>query len=234
MIQWTKSIIKSAFPGGGPLWRRKGALQRAVNTPPPSLEKIFSDIYLQNSWADPESVSGRGSTLARTEVIRRELPRLLAGFGAKSLLDAACGDFNWMQHIDLGAVEYMGVDIVPELIAQNQIVHGREGRKFLALDITRDRLPKADVILCRDCFIHLSFQDTRAAITTFQQSGADFLLATTHITVRENTDAPSGAWRSVNLQLSPYGFPEPLQVLFEDPELGKGLGLWRLADLSIQ
>jgi len=233
MIERAKSFIKSAFPGGGPLWRRLRGF-RQTNIPEPNLEKTFTEIYLKNSWADPESVSGRGSTLARTEAIRQALPDLLASVGAQSLIDAACGDLNWMRHTDLRGVEYLGVDIVADLIAANQLRHSRTGRRFVVLDITRDCLPKADVILCRDTFIHLSFRDAGAALANFKQSGAALLLATTHFNVRENTDVQSGGWRSVNLELPPYSFPEPLQLLVEDPQLGKGLGLWRLGDLKGQ
>jgi len=195
------------------------------------MHRIFSQIYLDNSWGDPESVSGRGSTLARTEVIRRTLPSLLAGVGAKSLLDAPCGDFNWMQHVDLTGVEYVGADVVTELIARNHLLHGKKGRGFVALDITNDELPKVDVILCRDCFLHLSFKSIHAAITNFKRSNSEFLLATTHVMVGEHTNIRDGDGRPVNLQLAPFKFPQPVQLIVEDSELGKCLGLWRLKDL---
>ncbi len=197
----------------------------------PSLENIFSRIYSHNGWANEESVSGRGSTLARTEVVRRELLPLLAGIGANSLLDAACGDFNWMRQTDLGIIKYVGVDIVPQLIVRHRETYADSQHKFLALDITRDDLPAADAILCRDCFIHLSFNHSRSAIQNFKRSGSTFLLATTHATVTENIDVESGGWRSLNLRLPPYDFPEPLRMLIENAESGKALGVWRIRDL---
>lgn len=196
------------------------------------MEAIFSDIYRNNSWADPESVSGRGSTLGRTEAIRRELPALLNSVGAKSLLDAPCGDFNWMQYVNLGDIEYIGADVVPELIARNRDIERNTGRVFAVLNITRDELPEVDVILCRDCFIHFSFRDIHAAITNFKRSNSVFLLATTHINVRENVDIQTGDWRSVNLQLPPFNFPQPERLIVEDSELGKCLGMWKLEELS--
>jgi hypothetical protein len=195
------------------------------------MEAIFTEIYRKNAWGHPESVSGRGSILGRTAVIRAELPGLLAGVGARSLLDAPCGDFNWMRHVDLGAVEYVGADVVPELIERNRAAYEGEGRRFVTLDIVRDELPRADVVLCRDCLIHLSFRDARAAIANFKGSGSGFLLATTHPRVAENRDVESGSWRSLNLQLPPFGFREPLRLVVEDDGAGKCLGLWRLEEL---
>lgn len=231
MIKRAKSFIQAAFPAGVWLYRGIGRARRGLGIRTPGMEETFTEIYRNNSWADPESVSGRGSTLARTDVIRRELPALLESVGAQSLLDAACGDFHWMQRVNLRGIEYLGGDVVPELVARNLQLHGGGGRSFVVLDITRDAVPRADVILCRDCFIHLSFKHTRDALANFKRSGSTFLLATTHTTVRENTDIESGGWRSVNLQLPPYHFPEPLRLVVESPELGKSLGLWRLEDL---
>lgn len=232
MIERTKSFIKSKFPRSVQIYHQLGRVRRAIYSRPPGMKAIFSDIYRNNWWADPESVSGRGSTLARTEVIRRELPTLLRSVNAKSLLDAPCGDFNWMRYVDLTGIEYIGGDVVPELVARNRRTEGRAGRRFAVLNITRDRLPQVDVILCRDCFIHFSFKDVDAAIANFKRSKSVFLLATTHTDVRENTDIETGGWRSVNLQLPPFNFPPPARLIIEDAELGKCLGMWKLEDLT--
>lgn len=232
MLARTKSFIKSTFPGSVQIYHRLRSVRESFYLRPPDMEAIFSYIYRNNSWADPESVSGRGSTLKRTEIIRRELPALLGSVNAGSLLDAPCGDFNWMQHVALGDVKYIGADVVPELIARNRDTQGRAGRMFTVLNITRDLLPHVDVILCRDCFIHFSFRDIHAAIANFKRSNAGFLLATTHIDVRENTDIRTGKWRLVNLQLPPFNFPPPRRLIVEDPELGKCLGMWKLEELE--
>jgi hypothetical protein len=226
-----KSAIKSVFPPSVWIHQRVRSVQRVLNLGTPSIEQIFSNIYRNNSWADPESVSGHGSTLGRTAVIREALPAMLKDVEAKSLLDAACGDFNWMQHVDLANIQYLGVDVVPELIANNQRAYGNTRRNFLVIDLTKNDVPRADVILCRDCFIHLSFKHARAMIANFKRSGSKYLIATTHVHVSKNTDIESGGWRSVNIQLSPYNFPSPLQLIVEAPELGKALGMWPLQEL---
>lgn len=221
-----KDSIKAAFPRGVKIYRDA---RRALRNP--SLEAIFSGIYRKKVWQDSESVSGRGSTLARTAAVMSQLPLLLRDFHAETLLDAGCGDFNWMRHTELGAVGYIGADVVPELIARNRRLYGSEKRTFVVLDVTKDELPRADVILCRDCLIHLSFGRARAAVARFKESGSGYLLATTHTTVQENTDADDGAWRSLNLQLPPFNFPPPKKLIVEDAAAGKCLGVWRLEEL---
>jgi hypothetical protein len=224
MVERMKSFIKSAFPFSVVVYRR---FRIACDFR--SLRNIFTDIYRSNFWADAESVSGRGSTIARTEVIRASLPVLLESVGAKTLLDAPCGDFNWMRYVDLNGIEYIGADVVLDLIERNRRLYEVKGRSFVVLDITSDPLPPVDVILCRDSLIHLSSRHVRAAIANFKKSNARFLLATTHVTVRENTDIQSGDRRPINLELPPFNFPQPLQAIAEDVELGKHLGLWSLA-----
>lgn len=195
------------------------------------VEAVFTRIHARNAWGDAESVSGRGSTLARTAVVRRELPALLASVQARSLLDAPCGDFNWMRTVALGPIDYIGADVVRELVERNQERHGGAGRRFVQLDLVRDPLPTADVVLCRDCLIHLSLADARAVVANVRRSGATYLLVTTHDAVRTNVDTPTGGFRPLNLRLAPFGFPAPRALLVEDAAAGKGLGLWRLDDL---
>ena len=48
-------------------------------------------------------------------------------------------------------------------------------RVFLRLDLTRDPLPDGDLILCRDCLVHLPFEDVRRAVRNFKRSGARWL-----------------------------------------------------------
>src|SRR5688572_25453055 len=144
-----KSFIRSRFPRAATVYHNaRQTLSRR------SLEAVFSEIFRTNAWQDPESVSGRGSTLARTQVIKSYLPLLLQELHAETLLDAACGDFNWMRYTDLGPVRYVGVDVVPDLIERNRRLYEDNRRTFAALDIAKDPLPHADVILCRDCLIH--------------------------------------------------------------------------------
>ena len=197
----------------------------------PSVKDIFSSIHRHNSWADPESVSGRGSTLPRTAEVRRSLGTLLESVDARSLLDAACGDFNWMRQVGLENIQYTGTDVVPELITRNRQLYENQNRSFVLLDITSDPLPQVDVILCRDCFIHLSSSHIREAIANFKRSNSVFLLATTHTSIRENREIRTGGWRSVNLELPPFNFMPPIKLIIEDAESGKSLGLWNLEQL---
>jgi hypothetical protein len=210
---------------------------RSVLNPRAHMESIFKPFYTGNKWGDSESVSGPGSNLNRTAKLRAELPLVLAEIGARSLLDAPCGDFNWIKETDLGLDQYIGVDVVSDLISRNQILYGNEQTSFLVLDLTRDELPMVDVILCRDCFIHLSYRHIAAAIKNFKKSGSSYLLTNTYPLWGSNANIRTGDFRPLNLELPPFNFPPSLRQIHEKlPEeqtqfFGKTLELWKLADL---
>src|ERR1051326_412788 len=75
----------------------------------------FTGIFEQNAWGAPESVSGPGSNVARASLFRADLEALVRSIKPRTLLDAPCGDFNWLRHFDLGIERYVGIDIVPAL-----------------------------------------------------------------------------------------------------------------------
>src|ERR1043166_2464489 len=91
----------------------------------------FTGIFQQNAWGDPESVSGPGSNVARASLFRADSEALGRGLKPRTLLDVPCGDFNWLRHFDLGIERYVGIDIVPVLIARNHAKIGPRGHGFL-------------------------------------------------------------------------------------------------------
>jgi hypothetical protein len=97
------------------------------------MKNIFQEIYKKNTWKNNESVSGPGSTLHSTHVIRLHLPLLLKKYGIGSIFDAPCGDCNWISTIfsEIEFIDYIGGDIVPELIKLNNYKYSNTRRKFI-------------------------------------------------------------------------------------------------------
>ena len=203
-------------------------------------EDIFAEQMRLFRQHGCESGSGTGSSLQQTQVIRQQLPKMLQSLGIDTLLDAPCGDLHWMRHVDLGTVHYIGVDLLGEVIADNTATHADRGRRFHRADVTRDPLPQADAILCRDLLPHLSFSQVLDTLQNFKRSGATYLLTTTFTGHRPNQDTSGGRWRTLNFSLPPFNFPEPTALINEScTEAGgtfndKCLGLWRLADVPLR
>ena len=199
--------------------------------------KVFSRVYAERAWGDTDSASGPGSGIERTAGLRRELPPLLGELAVETLIDAGCGDFHWLRLADLPIRRYIGIDVVPELVSELESRYGGPGRDFLARDITRDALPRADIVLCREVLMHFPDKDVKRAVANFQRSGARWLLTTTFVDRTSNEPISLGDWRPLNLQAAPFDFPPPLRALEDIPlldrerYLDKRLALWELSTL---
>ncbi|MFC9254517.1 class I SAM-dependent methyltransferase [Amycolatopsis thailandensis] len=197
----------------------------------------FTYIFRSRLWTS-SSVSGPGSESVQTQGLREQLPALLERFGVRTLLDLPCGDFGWLSEVDLDLDRYIGADIVTDLVEANAARFRDDPvREFRILDLTGDPLPAADLVLCRDCLVHLSFADIERALGNLRRSGSRYLLTTTFTELGTNNDIVTGDWRPLNLCREPFGFPEPLAVLVEGcTEEGgayadKSLGLWEIASI---
>jgi SAM-dependent methyltransferase len=201
------------------------------------LQERFERIYSTNLWSDPETRSGVGSSLDSTAVVRAELPNALRELDARVVLDVPCGDFMWMKRVDLTGIEYIGGDIVPSIVEENQRLHTTESRSFVHLDLTRDKLPDADVLLCRDCLVHLSYANIRAVFANIARSNIRYVLMTSFPGRGGNYDVVDGDWRTLDFQAPPFLLPEPRLTIVEQCEeedgsyADKSLVAWRVDDL---
>jgi hypothetical protein len=199
------------------------------------LGSVFAYIYRHNVWEGDESAAGEGSDAAATRTVRERLPALLRQWDVRSILDLPCGDSAWLASVPLGDVRYVGGDIVEDIIARNR--SSAPTARFEVLDITKDDLPATDLLLCRDCLVHLPSNDVRTALANIARSGCKYLLTTTFLRLNRNVDIEPGDWRPLNLQLPPFNLPEPLDTIIEVDlaAIGglpvKALGLWEISGL---
>ena len=202
-----------------------------------SSKERFREIYLRGTWGGTESASGPGSSLEETRVLRRVFPDILREMSVRSMLDIPCGDFHWMQHVDLSDVDYVGADVVPEMVAANARF-ATANISFRRLNVMSDELPAVDLVLCRDCLPHFSFRDARKALDNIAASGSRLLLTTTFTDRQTNHDINTGDFRALNLERPPFALPPALQVFNEECTLydhaltDKSMGLWRLDEVG--
>jgi len=203
----------------------------------------FTKIYQINMWGAEdgitETVSGPGSTLAHTESIRETLPRIFEKFKINSVIDAGCGDFNWMQQVVRDAkIHYTGADIVDELIERNNDLYAADNIQFVVLDITCDPIPKADLLICRECLFHLSNKSIFEFFHNFAQSEIQYLLTTTYdddAETFENEDVITGFFREIDLFSPPFNLPGNTLGCYRDTSAGKPkrkLCLWRREQIA--
>ena len=128
-------------------------------------------------------------------------------------MDAPCGDFNWMNILKIyNYVDfYYGYDIVDKIIHDNVIKYSNIKKlEFKCNDIAYCILPKVDLIICRDCLVHLCLNDILLVIKNFVKTKSKYLLVTNYHNVTSNCDTSNGHWRPINLQLSPFNLGKPI------------------------
>jgi hypothetical protein len=193
------------------------------------LAERFTLIYNKQVWVDDESRSGGGSNLYATEKIRKAIPILVDKYRIRSILDIPCGDFFWFKEMILPIERYIGGDIVQQLIDEISVKYAAAHRSFAIIDITKDELPSCDLLLSRDCFIHLSNPLIFSAFHNIARADITHLLATHNADTMENLDIEPGMCRPVNFCIAPFHFPPPLELI--DDYAVAQLALWRVPDL---
>ena len=188
-----------------------------------AMEKVFTGIYKVNYWRSKETRSGGGSEILRTRSVRAQLVGMLNKYKIKSVLDAGCGDWNWMSKIEFGEIRVSGCDIVKSVVSENC---EKYGERFFVADLTKTPLPKAELILCRLVLNHLTFENIHKALENFKRSGAKYVLLTHYLDEKKNIDKSDGDWRPLNYRLPPFEYPEPLETIQEESGC---LALWRLS-----
>lgn len=162
-----KRIIKSLIPG--PLLRayhsfrlRREARREARRDAARAPAEVFSDIYRKNRWGGAPGTfcSGAGSSDPRiVDPYVACVSEFLRNFPADHkprLVDLGCGDFTVGRRLLDLCREYVGIDVVPELIAHLRATVNDPRVRFECLDVTSAELPAGDVCFIRQVLQHLS------------------------------------------------------------------------------
>ncbi len=203
-------------------------------------EEIFNTIYNTNNWKSIESISGSGSELKQTESLINDLRKLFNDLKPSSVLDIPCGNFGWMQKLDYSGIHYTGADIVEDIISKNiQTCGNRNHTEFRVLNLISDPLPKADIVIVRDCFVHFAFEDIFKALANIKASGSRYLLTTTFPDHKHNYNIITGDWRTLNLEKEPFNFKHPILIINENCTENNGryadksMALWTINEIQL-
>ena len=187
-------------------------------------KKIFTSIYKSKHWVHSNnisneivSVSGPGSNLNKGAFVKINFfKKIIKDLKIKSILDMACGDFLWMNKIiDQANIDYLGIDIVKELINENKSKYKKRKIKFKSYDIVNySTKKKFDLIIIKDLLIHLKNSDILKIIDNLRNMNFKYL-ALSSSTIKQNKDVIIGQHRQVNLLKEPYNLKKP-KLSFKD------------------
>ena len=194
------------------------------------LPQVFSSIYENRVWIEERgqlSLSGAGSTADATRSIGVALSRFLKETGCKRLVDIGCGDFSWMRDVE-GDFEYLGIDVVPSLVENNNRIYGSTRRRFVCLDVTSQPIERwGDVAICREVLFHLSLKNAQGLLRHIKKADFRHVLLTNDSSIWFNSDIRDGDFRRINLTKYPFRLPAPITEFRDDMVSdGRVLGLW--------
>lgn len=163
-----------------------------------SVREAFDKTYRTKLWGEIEGeefFSGPGSLEEFAAPYTSWLTQFIAERNINTIVDLGCGDFRVGRRIcAANSVNYVGVDIVPDLIAYNQSQFGSENISFKCANIIEDELPNGDLCLIRQVFQHLSNKQISRVLTSC--SKFTYLLVTEHVysgpNMRPNLDIMHG------------------------------------------
>ena len=131
-------------------------------------------------WRSNETPCGAGSELQNTRNVRSSLLEIVKKYKIKTVVDAGAGDLNWMKHMNWN-VQYQGYDLYPR------------HESVIQFDLTKETLPKSDLILCRHVLNHLSPDYAQKCIDNFSKSESKYLAVT-------NCDRQREMWQITGLE----------------------------------
>lgn len=190
-----------------------------------SNKEKFSLIYKTNYWSDPESISGSGSNKKQTLNTIINIKRIIEMYNIRRIFDVPCGDFVWMDNLlqqmaksNDKKINYIGGDIVEDLIYKLKQKYLGKNYEFRCFDITKDKIENSDLVICRDCFIHFSNDDIFKSINNFLNSNCKYFLISDSVVNEkfENGDINTGEYRKIDLTKKPFNLPIKNLVQFND------------------
>lgn len=182
-------------------------------------EETFSEIYRRRLWSRG---SGTGSDDQFSNAYCDFVIRFAFEHGVKRVVDIGCGDFRVGRRIAEAGFEYIGVDIVQEVIERLQSSVGG-GITLLCLDAITQTPPPADLCLIRQVLQHLSNAEIARVLDNC--SHYPQILVTEHLPVGANIipnkDKPHGPDTRVydrsGVFLDEPPFSLPAEIVLEVP-----------------
>jgi SAM-dependent methyltransferase len=169
--------------------------------------KAFQSIYRDHSWGGA-SKSGPGSDPELTRRYRYFLGGFLRARNVRRVVDLGCGDWASSRLIDWSGIDYLGLDVVPEIIEQNQRKFARPGIRFAVTDLANEELPPAELAICKEVLQHLP----NVAVARILAKLPAYQMA---ILVNDSKGTSVGSWRTLwrgrplgetNEDISPGGY----------------------------
>ena len=207
----------------------------------------FSYIYKSKYWRGAEggSLSGGGSNEVSTNIFIGELTSFIKNQNIRNILDIPCGDWKWMSRLDLKDINYIGCDVVEDLIESNNNKYKKHNINFFSKNLINDELPNSDFIIIRDLLVHLDNKDIINSLINIKKYNYKYIGITNYPSLAINQKRLFGdnfrlgdKWRAMNLTKEPFNLPEPDFNLSDKNNLSeidknKYISVWKYENFNL-
>ncbi|MDR2523705.1 MAG: class I SAM-dependent methyltransferase [Synergistaceae bacterium] len=167
----------------------------------------FNYIYKENYW---ESGSGLGSHPDATINYRGILENFITEYSIRSIVDLGCGDWQFSRYVKWGNVNYIGYDVVQDVIEANISQYATPNISFIHLRPEEiGTIKEADLFIAKEVFQHLP-NDEIKSILDIALLKYKYLLVTDVISANGyesiNDDIKFGYFRCVDITRPPFSF----------------------------
>lgn len=192
-------------------------------------KEVFNKIYEEGAWGqDAGGVAISGDGTADSLIVDPYLEickKIILKKNITSATDLGCGDFSVGHRIQPLVSQYNACDISSIIVERNSRRFISDGLTFYNIDIINDRLPNAEIAMCRQVLQHLSNDGISQFLENIKTSNFDYLLLTEHIPGDKNAtfnlDKTSGAavrlafGSGIDITRAPFLFQYPSEIVLE-------------------
>lgn len=186
--------------------------------------EIYNDMQITASWnknALPWLVAIReGQIESRRQVTDRAIIEAVLSRSPRSVLDLGCGEGWLVRELAARNIQAMGLDAVPELIAEARHAGGGEFRQMSYEDVTAGKLEVAvDVAVCNFALLGKESVDGLCkAVPSLLNSRGSFIIQTLHPVIACGNHPYRNGWREGSWAGFSADFTDPAPWYFRTVE----------------
>lgn len=205
------------------------------------LRDAFERVYSGNEWGHG---SGPGSSPANTIEYRAFVSRFIEANGIRSVTDLGCGDWQFSHLMGWSSVEYLGLDVVPDIVERNRTRFGQPNLRFEVFT-SLEALPGGDLLLAKEVLQHLPNATISEYLNAVRRKYRFALLTnSSEPSNLANRDIKPGDFRPIRPEKPPFNtpgaivftyFPQTPNYIFKNAVflmLGGETGLLQLEKLT--
>ena len=169
----------------------------------------FQRIYRDGEWTFGRFPrSGSGSSIEATNEYRAIIQPWIDR--SARIVDLGCGDWTFSQHIDWTGHNYLGLDVVPELIDSHNIRFAEPHIHFSCVDFAHhpEAIPDADLYIIKDVLQHWPNYLITQFLRELVKRNAP-IVVTNCMSDEEMDDVPLGGFRPLGPDVLPLSAFSP-------------------------